>query len=203
MERRYEKETGHKLAPISEVTFHVKEVNTSSRTVVIEYPDRSVENFSRSRVVLAPASNVTEEVQEAIRPLTINEVILDYPAPEDFNQTHIHQQSEKPSGQLPRAWEMNDQEQPQVDNAVNSRKELEDTPGEYVIDDIVDWKINKSRRNRYVKYGENLYKVRWHGFGPEEDTWEPTHHLPRSKIIMFYRKPKQPIPSDINSAVNG
>ena len=129
-----------------------------------------MENDSRSRVVLAPARNVTKEVQETIRPLKINELILDYPAPEDFNQTHIHQQSEKPSGQLPRAWEMNGQEQPQVDNAVNSRKKPEDTPEEYVIDDIVYWKINKSRRNRYVKYVENLYKVRWHGFGQEEDT---------------------------------
>ena len=124
--------------------------------------------------------------------MTINEVILDYPVLEDFNQTHIHQQSVKPSGPLPRAWETidEDEEQPQVDKSVNSREEPEYISEEYVIDDIVDWKINKSRRNRYVKYGENLYKVLWHGFGPEEDTWELTHHLPRSKIITFYRKRK-------------
>ena len=71
------------------------------------------------------------------------------------------------------------------------------------MDKIVDFKVNKSRRNRYDKYGENLYKVRWHGSGPEEDKWGPTHHFPRSKIITFYRKREQLIPSDINNAVNG
>ena len=71
------------------------------------------------------------------------------------------------------------------------------------MDEIVDLKVNKSRRDRYAKYGENLYKVLWHGFGPEEDTWEPTNQFPRSKIVTFYRKRKQPIPSDINKAING
>ena len=136
-------------------------------------------------MVLAPASNVTKEVQESIRPLTINEVILDYPAPEDFNQTHIQQQSVKRSVQLPRALDTNKQEQPQVDKDVNSREEPEDTLEEYVMDEIVDFKVNKSRRNRYAKYGENLYKVRWHGFGPEEDTWEPTHHFREARSLRF------------------
>ena len=71
------------------------------------------------------------------------------------------------------------------------------------MNEIFDFKVKKSRRNRYAKYGQNLYKVLWHGFVPEEDTWEPTHHLQRSKIIKFYQKRKQPIPSDINNAVNG
>ena len=100
-----------------------------------------------------------------------NEVILDYPVPEDFNETHIHQQSVKPSGPLPRAWETIDQEQPRVDKFVNSREEPEDIPELYVIDDIGDWKLNKSRRKIYVKYGANLHKIRSHGFGPEEDKW--------------------------------
>ena len=62
------------------------------------------------------------------------------------------------------------------------------------MDEIVDFKVNKFRRNRYAKYGENLYKVRWHSFGPEEHTWEPTHHLKGSQILTIYRKRKQPIP---------
>ena len=52
----------------------------------------------------------------------------------------------------------------------------EDIPEEYIMDEIVDIKVNKSIRIRYAEYVENLYKVRWHGFGPEEDTWKPTHH---------------------------
>ena len=109
----------------------------------------------------------------------------------------------KPSRRFPRAWETNDQEQPQVDKAVNSRNEPEYIQEEFVMDEIVDFKVNKSRRNRYAKYGENLYKFRWYGLGSEEETWEPTHHFPRSNIITFYRKRKQLISSDIKNTVNG
>ena len=86
---------------------------------------------------------------------------------------------------------------------MNSLEEPEDIPEEYVMDEIVYFEVNQSIRNRYAKYGKNLYMVRWHGFGPEEDTWEPTHHLPRRKIITSHLKLEQPIPSNINNAVNG
>ena len=49
VERRDDKETRHKLAPIAEGPFRVKEVDTASKTVVIEREDRSTENVSRSR----------------------------------------------------------------------------------------------------------------------------------------------------------
>ena len=75
----------------------------------VERRDEKVTQHKIEPIALAPASNVTKEVQEEIRPLTINEVILDYPVPEGFNQTHIHQQPVKHSGRLPSAWETIDQ----------------------------------------------------------------------------------------------
>ena len=67
------------------------------------------------------------------------------------------------------------------------------------MDLIVDINAKKSRRNRYAKYGKNLYKIRCHRFVPEKDMCEPMHHFPRSKIIDFYQKQKQLIPSEIES----
>ena len=71
------------------------------------------------------------------------------------------------------------------------------------MDSIVDDKVNKSRRHRYAKYGETLYRVRWYDCGPEEDTWEPIRHLPRSKVLSYFRRKKRSIPTDIHKANDG
>ena len=113
-------ETLHKIAPIAQGLFPVKDVNKAEKTAIIEFPDRSVENVSRSRMVCAPVTNITEEVQDAIRLLTINDVILDYPVPENFIHTKTPQTSLKPSSQLPIALETTEQEQPHVDEVVRS-----------------------------------------------------------------------------------
>ena len=76
-------------------------------------------------------------------------------------------------------------------------------PEEYVIETIVDHEVNRSRRNRYAKYGDTLYKVRWHGYQPDDDTWEPTKHLPRSHISRYYARRKEPVPPDIDDAMVG
>ena len=54
------------------------------------------------------------------------------------------------------------------------------------MNEIVEIKVNQLRRKRYVNYGEHIYKVKWHGFGPEEDIWEPPQNLPHSKIFSIY-----------------
>ena len=57
--------------------------------MLLERPDNTVENLSRSRVVLAPKGPSSEQLLEATIPMTINEVIADFSAPEKDNLRHI------------------------------------------------------------------------------------------------------------------
>ena len=51
----------------------------------------------------------------------------------------------------------------------------EDNTVEYEVEKIVD------RRKRY---GKMQFPVRWKGYGPEEDTWEPTASLRNAQRIL-------------------
>lgn len=73
---------------------------------------------------------------------------------------------------------------------------------EYVIDSIVEHKTNKSRRHRYLKYSENLYRMRWYGFKSDEDTNELIKKLPRMKVLRYCKRKKIAIRDDIGKANN-
>ena len=49
----------------------------------------------------------------------------------------------------------------------------------YEIGDLVDAGIDPQ--------GNELYRVRWSGYSPEEDTWEPAENLPRALIREYKR----------------
>jgi len=62
---------------------------------------------------------------------------------------------------------------------------------EWIVEEILDSKI--SRRKLF-------YFVDWHGFGPDERTWEPPDHLANTpeKIAEFHRRyPQRPSPRDV------
>lgn len=81
---------------------------------------------------------------------------------------------------------------------------MEEAPKEELsIHKTVDHNINKSRRHRYAKVGEPLYKVCWYDFEEEEYTWRPTRYLPQIKIMSYYRKHKLSVPDTIEQAVDG
>lgn len=62
VKRRKHKKTRQKLAPIADVPYRMKEVDTMNKTVVIAIEDRSTENFSRSRVTLYAMPKSADEL---------------------------------------------------------------------------------------------------------------------------------------------
>lgn len=72
-----------------------------------------------------------------------------------------------------------------------------------VIDKANDHRINRSRLNRYTKVGELLYRVRWLGSEAGDDTCDPTNHLPRSKVLSYYKSKKMPALDTIYQADDG
>lgn len=51
--------------------------------------------------------------------------------------------------------------------------EDENAQNEYVVYDNIRNKMNN---------GKNRYLVRWYGYSPSDDTWEPPHHIPQQLI---------------------
>jgi Chromo (CHRromatin Organisation MOdifier) domain len=52
--------------------------------------------------------------------------------------------------------------------------------GEYVFERITGMRQRSD--------GGIQYKVRWYGYGPREDTWEPSAHLPEDALRRYHRR---------------
>ena len=87
-EKKDDKDSRHKLAQIAEGPYLVKQTDDKSKTVVIEYDDKTVENVSRSRVVRAPKRQTPAEIQNVVQPTVTNATFVDYPNTEYVNQSH-------------------------------------------------------------------------------------------------------------------
>lgn len=74
---------------------------------------------------------------------------------------------------------------------------------EYVIDRVVTHGVNKDGKHPNPEVGETVFRVLWYGYGSKDDTFEPIHHLPRSKILSYCNRRKLPIPIDIGRAMIG
>ncbi|CAN8062285.1 unnamed protein product [Agarophyton chilense] len=57
---------------------------------------------------------------------------------------------------------------------------------EYVMDRICEHGEHEDTR-------ELLYRVRWYGFPPEADTWEPIAHILRSQLVQYHRRMRLPL----------
>jgi hypothetical protein len=58
---------------------------------------------------------------------------------------------------------------------------------EYVMERIVG--------ARQQADGSLLYRIRWHGYSKEDDTWEPKEHLPEAMVRKYHRKTGLPVPN--------
>ena len=58
---------------------------------------------------------------------------------------------------------------------------------EFVVDHLVDF---CPQRNRY--------RVRWEGYDPTDDSWEPAAHIPRTLVNDFRRsRDLRPLPASV------
>ena len=89
---------------------------------------------------------------------------------------------------------------PQNDNEESSNNE---TPSEYVIDRIVSHGINDDTDHPSADVGETTYRIRWYGYSAKDDTYEPIRHLPRNKVVSYYKRKKLPVPNNIEEAQQG
>ena len=71
------------------------------------------------------------------------------------------------------------------------------------MDRIIDHRKNRSKRHKHAEVGETLFRIRWYGFGPTEDTWEPIAHIPRSKVVGYFKRKKLPLPDNLDDAIDG
>ena len=67
--------------------------------------------------------------------------------------------------------------------------------GEFVIDKVVDHGINDD--------DELVYRVRWHGYTRDEDSWQLTADVPRSHLVRYYRRMRLTPPSSLRDAQVG
>lgn len=84
-EEKDDKDHLHKIAPIAEGPFIVKSVDTYAKTLFIVRNDKIVENVSRLRVILGPDEPTADGLRENTPPMTLNEIIGDYPISESEN----------------------------------------------------------------------------------------------------------------------
>ena len=225
VERRDETQTRHKLAAVAEGPFTV--ISAKGNTVLIERNDKTVERVSRDRVTLAPPKRTAEEIQEVVRPLTDLELEPDeYPVSEQVNNR------DKPADageirsktrQRPVVNEVNNDLQPSRDGIEEARdqeasqdEELEaqdeegdrqqsEDPGEqeYVMERIISHGINRDTNHPSAKVGEMTYRVRWYGYPPDQDTYEPIRHLPRNHVVRYHKRRRLQSPANLDEAMNG
>jgi hypothetical protein len=72
-----------------------------------------------------------------------------------------------------------------TDSTEHSEATPQQEEPEYVIEKIVGTK----RQND----GSHLYRIFWYGYGREVDTWEPSHHLPKSMLRRYHKRTGLPI----------
>ena len=142
--------------------------------------------------------------------MTINEVIVYFPAPEEDNIHHIirntsDDESNEAETQIDEFEQEESSDVPDEDRAASQQNEedqFSDTE-EFTVEKVVDHKRNKSRKHRYAKYGETLFLLRWYDYASITDTWEPIIHLPRSKFIEYFKRNKIPLADNLNGAIDG
>lgn len=92
--------------------------------------------------------------------VNMNDIVADNSDVEKEHEEQIEKITESDSKITTKQDESNPLDIGVENESRNETQDEDDKTREYVIDSIVDHKVNKIRRHCYVKYGWNLYRVR-------------------------------------------
>eukprot|EP00171_Calliarthron_tuberculosum_P023466 IDg23466t1 len=166
----------HKLQPKALGPFKV--IAETSHTVTIDR-DGLNEVISRDRAARAPTQlpkdgksgeEPTEDQEGQPEESTKDQV--GHPAP-DIQTRPLARRTRPPSQYRPHRPDSQD---------------TEDTNTKYVADRIVNYDKD-----------DMTFRVRWEGYTPEEDTWEPAGHLPYNLVAKFFKRTKGKVPPGIRN----
>jgi hypothetical protein len=68
---------------------------------------------------------------------------------------------------------------PEADDVMKTHDRTTDGNVEYVIKEIIDMHNDDK--------GHVVYRIRWEGYGDDEDTWEPEASLPTELVLRYLR----------------
>ena len=94
-----------------------------------------------------------------------------------------------------------DADKPEESTLATAHADAYDGPA-HVLRRIVDHDVGDGTEPS-VPRGEIRYRVRWHGCGPQGDTWHAIRHLPRSAVLSYVKRRHLPLPAGINDAIDG
>ena len=99
--------------------------------------------------------------------------------PSPLAHPDTHRQSVRPTADEPADTRKETRAEPQPDTTFRrqSRRKRVRDQRRYEIGGLVDAGVDDQ--------GNELYKVRWAGYGPEDDTWEPSENLPHALIHEY------------------
>lgn len=89
------------------------------------------------------------------------------------------------------------------DNVDNYDQVDDEDDEKFVLNRIITHRVNKDKRHKYPKLNRNIYRVRQYGYSPSEDTSETVEHLPRSKLLQYFKRNNLSSPSETDDAVDG
>ena len=125
-----------------------------------------------------PPSNVPENTQGP-SPATGVEERPQPPGTSEAPSTHPHSVRASPNQAKETRRETRAKKKPMMGSNRQSRRKSAQSQRRYEIGGLVDAGVDEQ--------GNELYKVRWAGYGPGDDTWEPAENLPAA-LIRDYKQ---------------
>ena len=110
----------------------------------------------RTRVVHAPTPFTAHETQDVVRPMTDEDLEMEYPTRDFLSNPWTRSQAKHQSNQLEEGDQPNDG--PPTDNAMQpTETATESQPDDarmFTVDRIIAHRVNHHRRHRYAKYNK-------------------------------------------------